>query len=511
MRLPCLFLLSLLALPLPGADGSATAAAAAPAAPPRVALVPIEGMIDEHRASQFERAMTQALADKPDIIVVHITTDGGRVDSAEEILKRELKVEAPTRLVAFIDNRAFSAGALISFGCSRIYMTSDATIGDIGVIFLTGDSSEPIKYAPEKLESPMRALLRQVGQHNGWDEAKLQKMTARNQELWRFELAPGEERFVIEDDLPRVLSENPGIHRDGEHMLRGEDTVGFMVAGKDRLLTYTAKEAVAEHMATALVADLDGLYRVLGVEPSQVKSYVPSSQERLAETLAGWAPLLAGLAVLFLILEFKVPSGGLWLIGAAVCGVAFLVTQYWLQLVGAPEIILIGLGVAAVVLELFVLPTGGLLGIGGLVAMGLGLVLAFMPDGIQFNPSAEGWGTALGSALQQSLLALVLLTVGIAIAIVALPRTRAMRVLASPAAIEGSSAGSVESAAVGLVGRRGMARSELRPTGYVAIDGKDMAATTEHGSLVEAGAEVEVVDSRFGELVVRPVAGQVPA
>lgn len=505
-----LLLLSVLLISaLHGADRSATAAAVAPGpgpgAAPRVAFIPVEGGIDEHRAGQFERALERALAAKPEFIVLKVTTDGGRLDSAMEMLRRELKAGSQgTKLVAFIDNRAYSAGALISYGCSRIYMTSDAYIGDIGVITINKDNQ--IEYLPEKIESPVRALLRQCAEHNGWDKAKIQKMTARNQELWEVTLE-GKPTWVIEDDLPRFLADHPGLAVKDGKMLRGEATVGFVAAAKDRLLTYPAKEAVAAGMATALVKDLDEVYRNLGVEPSQVAGFEPSPQEKVAETLGGWAPLLAALAVLFLILEFKVPSGGLWLIGAGICGVSFLVMQYWLQLAGAPEVILIGLGLVAVILELFVLPTGGILGACGLLMVGSGLILAFMPDNLQFDPSAEGWGRALGSALVQSMLSLVIMTVGVVVAIVSLPRTRAMRILASPAAVEATSAGAVEASAASLVGRRLVARTELRPSGYVLVDGRDVAATAEHGVMVEAGAEVVVVESRFGELVVRPAGG----
>jgi membrane-bound serine protease (ClpP class) len=324
-------------------------------------------------------------------VVVHLTTDGGRLDSAMEMLRKALKTDA-TKLVAYIDNRAYSAGALISYGCDRIYMTADAYIGDIGVITVSAEGK--IEYLPEKIESPVRALLRQAAQHNGWDEAKLQKMTARNQDLLRFTLPGGKQAFVIEDDLPKFLADHQGM--------RKED--GVLILGKDRLLTYTAKEAVAEGMATALAKDLDDVYRQLGADPAQVQKFEPTRNERIAETLGGWAPLLAALAVLFLVLEFKMGGNGLFLVLAGIAGALFLFCQFYLDLAGAPELILILVGIAA----------------------------------------------------------------------------------------------------IALVGRRGTARTMLRPSGFVVIDGQDLAATAANGVMVEAGGAVEVVEARFGELVVRP-------
>jgi len=459
-----------------------------------VAYIPVDGVIDDHRAGQFERALEQAQKNKPTFIVVRVATDGGHLGSAMQMLERALKVDNQgSELVAFIDNRAYSAGALIAYGHKRIYMTDNAYIGDIGVITITDGK---IEYLPEKIESPVRALLRQAGQHNGWDQAKLQKMTARNQELYRFDLFDGTRSFVIEDDLPAFLADHPGVTKEQ----------GVVISGQDRLLTYTAKEAVAEGMATAMVKDIDEVYRLLGVEPSQVQKYEPSQNELFAEKLGGWAPLLAGLAVLLLILEFKMPSGGMFLIGAAICGGLFLICQYWLNLAGAPEIVLIGLGVAAVIAEVFFLPTGGILAIGGLVAIATGLILAFMPDSYQFQTGDARWGAAVGNALVQSLLALAILTIGVVVAIASLPKTRAMRVLASSAAIDGTSAGAVEAGAPSLIGRHVRARTMLRPSGFVVVEGRDMAAVAEHGEMVAEGGEVVIVGAQLGELLVRPVA-----
>ena len=176
-----------------------------------------------------------------------------------------------------------------------------------------------------------------------------------------------------------------------------------------------------------------------------------------------------------------------------------------MQLAGAPEIILIGLGLAAVIAEIFILPTGGMLGLGGLIAVAIGLILAFMPDNIQFQVGDDRWAGYLGGALRQSLLSLAVMTGGVVVIISSVHRTRAMKVLASEAAVEGTSAGTVEAAALNLVGRRVVARTMLRPSGYVTVDGLDVPATVQHSEMVAAGSEVEIVESRFGELVVRPL------
>ena len=52
-------------------------------------------------------------------------------------------------------------------------------------------------------------------------------------------------------------------------------------------------------MATALVDDFDHLLQELQVSQTDLLDLRPTSTEELARTLAGFAPVLAGLAMLF--------------------------------------------------------------------------------------------------------------------------------------------------------------------------------------------------------------------
>jgi membrane-bound ClpP family serine protease len=56
-----------------------------------------------------------------------------------------------------------------------------------------------------------------------------------------------------------------------------------------------------------------------------------------------------------------------------------------------------------------------------------------------------------------------------------------------------------------LVGKRGVAHSELRPAGYALIEGRRIDVVTE-GGLVASGETIEVVKARGSRVVVRKVA-----
>ena len=70
-----------------------------------------------------------------------------------------------------MDFRAISAGALVSYAHDAIYISESASIGDIGVIFISSDGE--IKYAPEKIETVVRSQLAQAAEVRGWDRALL--------------------------------------------------------------------------------------------------------------------------------------------------------------------------------------------------------------------------------------------------------------------------------------------------------------------------------------------------
>lgn len=497
-RMRTLALLAFALLSVWGAEP--TPAVEAPSSTParsKAALIVIDGTIDPRQETYFTDRLAAALDQGATIIVTRLTTDGGHLEACLQMVDRCLtagKDRGKVRLVALVEGKAWSAGAMIAYAHHEIYLMPGSHIGDIGVITINAEGQ--IEYLPEKIESPVRAHLRTIAEANGWSLAKLQKMTARNQELYRFDLADGTQHFVIQDDLGTFLAAHPG--------LKSEDKI--LVLGEDRLISYTAKEAVEADMATGIVSGIDELWTTLGVDRASIIDLSPTSNERFAWTLAGFAPLLAGLCVLFIVFELKTPGVGIWAILAGCCAVLFFFCQFYLDLAASLEVILIVLGIAAIIVELFIFPTAGLLGVGGAMLAALGLVLAFVPDDLQFRPGADGYSAALHSAMIDSLVALVIGGVAMIYAIRIFPHTRAARRLAATGEITATSAGEQEIAAASLVGQRVEVVSPLRPAGTVRLHGDLVSAHSEHGQFLDQGTLVEVVAMRYGEAIVRPVA-----
>ena len=179
----------------------------------------------------------------------------------------------------------------------------------------------------------------QAAEQNGWDRALLLKMTARNQKLYRAILPGGETEFVIEDDLPDFLLAHPEFDADDKRQL-------VLYRGEDRLLTLTGREALSMGMATGEAESIEALYATLGIDPQGVTDLSPRGTETTAWFLSTFAPMLAGLAFLFILFELNTPGVGWWALIAGTLGGLFLLAQYYLDLAENVEVLLLIAGLA---------------------------------------------------------------------------------------------------------------------------------------------------------------------
>ena len=371
------------------------------------------------------------------------------------------------RMVAFVDFRAISAGAMITYAHEEIYISETASIGDIGVIFISREGE--MKYAPEKVETVVRTLLVQAAEQRGWNRALLLKMTARNQKLYRAHHEDGTQSFVIEDDLPDFLVKHPEIDKEDDRQL-------VVYRGEDRLLTLTGREAIDLGMATGGAADMDGLYEQLAIDPSTVVDLSPKTFESTAWILATFAPLLAGIAFLLIMFELKTPGVGWFAVAGALCGALFLISQYYLDMAENVEVVLLLAGIVLLAVEFFTMIGGGFIGIAGALLSFAGLVMLFLPNELDYDFSDSRFLDALSQAAANSLLSVGVVAAGLVAFIVIAPRSRFHQGLTVKSEVAATSAGEIETQAGSMVGRTVTAREMLRPSGTLEVDGTDYSA-----------------------------------
>ncbi|MAJ74296.1 hypothetical protein CMK13_14940, partial [Candidatus Poribacteria bacterium] len=69
-----------------------------------------------------------------DAIIFDIDTPGGAVNAAKDIIDDIHQTNIPT--IAYVNNEAISAGAMISLACDQIVMRGGGTIGDSAPVSL---------------------------------------------------------------------------------------------------------------------------------------------------------------------------------------------------------------------------------------------------------------------------------------------------------------------------------------------------------------------------------------
>lgn len=158
-------------------------------------------------------------------------------------------------------------------------------------------------------------------------------------------------------------------------------------------------------------------------------------------------------------------------------------------------LLLLLVGLALIMLEVFV-PSGGVLGLLAVLALGAGVVMAFVEQGM-----ATGLTTLAG--------VFVAVPIVLVLAFQWFPATPlGRRVLPPPPQAEDLLPDSGHRQRLrGLVGRGGQAATELVPWGGIEVGGESFEAVSD-GEPIAAGAEVEVVGVQGRALVVRvrPVA-----
>jgi len=424
------------------------AAQSASAAGPLVYRVPVSGTIELGLAPFVERSIAEAEAAGARAVVLEIETPGGRIDAAQRIVNAIGAAKIP--VYAFVNRRAFSAGAMIALAADEVYMIPGAVIGAATPV--TGEGEK----APEKIVSAMRSEMRALAEARGLD--------------------PRIAEAMVDEEI-----EIPGV----------------VEAGK--LLTLTTEEAVRVGYARE-VAGWDALLAALELEGAEVYRAETNWAESVVRfvTHPVVAPLLLSLGLLGLIVEIKTPAFGL----AGLAGIAslalFFGSHMILGLAGWEEVILLVAGLALLGVEIFVVPGFGIFGVAGTLAVLASLYLSLVGN------MATGFDLSQAALILSTAIALVL--VGAWTIIRLLPRNERFRRSGIMLGDSLSRETGYLSAPVrpDLVGHEGVALTDLRPAGTAQI-GDERVDVVADGSWIERGTPIRVVRSDGYRHVVQPV------
>ena len=287
-----------------------------------VVVIPIHGTIDEGMAHLVQRAVADANASGARAIVLDINTFGGLVSAATEIRDAMLTARMPT--IAYVSERAWSAGALVALSAQQIAMAPGSSIG----------AAEPIP-TTVKTVSALRAEFESTAQRNHRD--------------------------------PKIAAAMVDVNADAPDYKK-----------HGAILTLRADDAKRAGIAQRVDLSLPDVLRDYHLQsyPTTTAEYSFGEQVARFATSPEVSGLLLTIGMLGLLIEMQTLHGIAGLVGVLAFALFFGTHVY----AGFSNGLVIGLavlGVFGILYELHVVPGHGAPGILGGIALLLAVLLAF--------------------------------------------------------------------------------------------------------------------------------------
>ncbi|HEY6907040.1 MAG TPA: NfeD family protein [Ignavibacteriaceae bacterium] len=414
----------------------------------------IDGEIDLGMAPYVVRVVHEAEKNNADAIIFRINTFGGRLDAATQI--KDAIIGTKILTIAFINNRAISAGALISLSCNKIAMVQGSSIGASTVVDQAGNKQS------EKYQSYMRSEMRATAEKNGR----------------RTDIAQGmvDERIVI-----------PGL------------------VDSTQLVTLTTDEALKYGIADVQVTDLEEVLKAFNLQGAEIVKVDENWAEEVVKFLnnAIVSSILIMIGFFGLIAEIKTPGWGVPGTVGIIALALFFGSSYILELASIMDILLFVVGLVLLALEIFVIPGFGIAGIAGIILIFVSIFLSLTPGGpfLDFDAISVAIIQLTGAIVAAFVLILILAKV--------LPKSTTFNKLIL-ADEERAEQGFVSyPSEKELVGQEGTALTTLRPAGTAEFNGKryDVVADWEY---IEQGSRIVVLRVEGVKVVVKKVKAAEP-
>lgn len=453
---------------------------------------------------------------RPIFIILELNTPGGEVFPAQQISDalKEMDTQYDIPIVAFINNWAISAGAMLAYSCRFITVAKDGSMGAAEPVLASAEGQTVA--ASEKVNSALRA-----------DFANRANFFGRNPLI-----AEG----MVDKDLILVQRHGEIVKLDNEDQIQTkEPDRDIIIKRKGKLLTLTAAQLMEYGVADMLlpptkVTPITEAQEEAGQWPASqmalfkqpffdqipdatVESFRPDWRVKFLALLA--KPMVSSLLLMGLMIGFymEMSSPGAALPGsvAIICLLLILLSSYSQQAANWLELILIVAGAGLIATEIFVLPTWGLLGFAGTLCVLAGLFGLLLPGlgSVSFDVDTQRWNAAgefflerlawLCGALILSLLIIFLLWQYV------MPRFTPLHRLVLQGEQESSQGyfAGPDPKSLPAPGSLGIAAATLRPAGKVWIGDKLYDAVST-GGFIEEGEPIVVARLDGGRLVVRP-------
>lgn len=440
----------------------------------RVMIIPIHDMIEPALLYIIRRGVEEARDMDAQTVVFAMNTPGGRVDTTEEIVELIEGIRVPT--YTLVERNAISAGSIIALATDHIYMMPGSKIGDAMPIMATpqGGMQSLGEAEREKIESYVDSLVRGIAQRKGRDETMASAMVRRSVE------------YKIGDEV---------ISPEGQIL-----TLTHLEAEKQ----YEIDGEMRSLLSEGTVADEAEFLSLIAAPDAVIQRVEPSEFEQVARMIAAIAPILLTIGMLGLWIEFQTPGVG-WagLIGALCLGLFFF-GHHIAGLAGQEDLLLFLLGIGLIVVEIFVLPGFGVIGLMGILIVLWSLLSAMtptLPDG-SWIPNFQN----MADPAKRLAFSMVMTGVGMLILGRFMPKSRAFQWLVLSESTSRDTGYTSSQSPLELVGKTGKALTPLRPGGAAWIEGERYDVVS-LGQFIETDQPIRVLEVHGSRIVVEAMEG----
>ncbi len=339
IRIP-LVLILLVILP-PVLFGQSAADSSEIPADKKVFVIPLREDVDRYLGVFLGRSMQAAEEAGAEVVILEIDTFGGRVDTALEIASR-IGSASWARTIAYVPadsggrGVSWSAGALMAFSASELWMAPGTSMGAAAPVYQT---SEGMEAAGEKTVSAVRGQMAALAEKNGYPVEVALAMVDADIVL----------KEVIDNGRPVLVTAD-----DLEVMKRAgqEPEIGRTVSDQGKLLTLTAGEMERYGVSSGTLATRAELIDRLGYRPEDVLVLEKSRSDSVLTflTSGGVTSLLLILGLVALYLEITSPGFGIPGTAALICFAIVFSASGLMGNLGPAEILMFILGMALLLL-----------------------------------------------------------------------------------------------------------------------------------------------------------------
>lgn len=286
-----------------------------------VYVVPIKGEINKVTYNYLKTTLKDIESHSPSAIIFEIDTYGGLIDQAEKIKNLIIDLKTPT--ISFVNNKAESAGVLITISSENVVMAESSTIG----------SAETIPNT-EKVLSMWKSFLRDTAQLRGRDPKIIEAMA------------------------------DTDIYIEG-------------ISEKSKLLNLTSREALEHGVADFISSDYEAILSHFHIPYNNIVQVEEKTELKLAKILANpyMSTLLLTIGLVGMVIEIFTPGFG---IGGTISIIAFGLFFGGNIIAGNSQwtsLVIFVTGLILLVVEA-IAPGFGLPGISGIILLTVGIILA---------------------------------------------------------------------------------------------------------------------------------------